>query len=183
MVQTKVTKQYLSMILMATLRPSRKAKLTVKEFLTETDLCRTTFYNHFPDGLCGLFRWTLEDRILNQVYALFEIGQWQAGFTVLIDFISQRPNFCCNLYYLADAHQRKQFFKRVANISLNCFLEHYAKSYASKERQYLLDFYSAAIVCQLEAWFESNLKTPSFEIQQSLMFNLMQLKKGLDHSK
>lgn len=172
MVQPQVTKYYMGMTLMTALSRQRKSKLTVTAFLKEAEICRTTFYNHFPDGICGLYRWLLEDRILKEARETFEVGQWQAGCQVIIDFIASNATVCLNLYRFSDETERRRFFKRFAMDILGSFLLKYQEQFTESERACFIEFYSDALICQLEHWFDSGLKLPKEQLNERVTFNL-----------
>jgi AcrR family transcriptional regulator len=179
MVQPQVTKYYMGMALMTALSRQRKSKLTVTAFLKEAEICRTTFYNHFPDGICGLYRWLLEDRVLKEARESFEAGQWQAGCQVIIDFIASNANVCLNLYRFSDETERRRFFKRFAMDILDSFLLQHREQLTQTERDCFIDFYSDALIGQLEHWFESGLKLPKEQLNERVTFNLVHLQQLL----
>ncbi|WP_076800148.1 TetR/AcrR family transcriptional regulator [Latilactobacillus curvatus] len=177
MTRRQATKRYMAMILIELLMDQKATKLTVATFLKTANLSRTTFYNHFPTGMCGLFRWTLEQQIIQKVDESIVSGDWESGCHEVVQFITRYRMFCLNLYYLADYPERRRFFEQVMKQIIHKALRHYKTQYTPQQLNHLEDFYGGAIIRQLDCWFENNLQTEPEVIDERLCFNLKQLEK------
>ncbi|QFP79796.1 TetR/AcrR family transcriptional regulator [Latilactobacillus graminis] len=177
MTRRYTTKQYMAMVLIELLMDQKASKLTVATFLKTANLSRTTFYNHFPTGMCGLFCWTLEQQIIQKVDESIEKGNWESGCHAVVEFIAQYQLFCLNLYHLADYPERCRFFERVMKQTIHKALGQYQERYTIVQLNHLEDFYSGALIQQLDRWFENNLQTAPEVIDERLCFNLKQLEQ------
>ncbi|MCM1598462.1 TetR/AcrR family transcriptional regulator [Latilactobacillus sakei] len=173
----QVMKQHMALILMQLLSKKRQRKLTVAEFLEQAEVSRTTFYYHFPNGMCGLFRWTLEQEVLALVRQAICAGHWEEGCHEMVQFIMRYPEFCLNLYRFSDEMLRCAFFESFTTTVFKQVLEKYRPHYTDSELKDFEIFYSGALINQIDRWFEGNLKEPGEAVDVRVCFNLRQIER------
>lgn len=184
MSKKSVTKQYLMQALVVHLSTRKVTKLTVTDFLRHTELSRTTFYQHFPDGLFNLFNYTIAQTLMNDVADYFQAGECQKAFEVMTKEMSRNRLLFCNLYFLTPYETRRYYFEKTINEMFDYIKQRYHQTNLSDNDWHMMShFYTWSVVRQFETWFDNQLQEDPQLVNQCLKFAILQGQKYLQENK
>jgi len=140
-------------------------KITVKDIVTECDLTRQTFYNHFSD-IYELVEWSarqVTEKTLNNVA---DYDNWQQGFYDVMIIIKNDKVIIDNTYRSAYRDLMEKYIYRVIYSYIIVVVENQAAgmSVAQNHKNFIAHFYSLAFISLIFEWVKDGMKDDPKEI-------------------
>ncbi|NIZ19053.1 TetR/AcrR family transcriptional regulator C-terminal domain-containing protein [Entomospira culicis] len=163
------TKEELALSLKILMQKKEFKKITVTDLITECNISRPTFYYHFKD-IYALMRWAFEYNILTAVRQSSHTESWKVGLTLFLEHIKENRPFVMIVYQSLGMDTLHQIFSgdvsRVINNVVRKLID--ASRYSPKQHQFLVDFYSHAIMASIMHWVFTDMQNSVEEMIQLL---------------
>ncbi|MEA4973347.1 MAG: TetR/AcrR family transcriptional regulator [Candidatus Metalachnospira sp.] len=167
--KTELTKHLMTDSLKKIMAQKPLNKISIREICEGCGVNRQTFYYHFDD-IYDQVKWMYEQEAISLLKENEGVLIWQDGLLQLFHYIEEnRAVSMCALKSLGREHLKKFFHKDVHDIIQKAVsTADNALPTSKKHEDFLIEFYTAAIVGLLENWFLGDLKETPEEIIENL---------------
>jgi len=168
--KTEYTKQLLTNSLKKLMAQKPLNKISIREICEGCGVNRQTFYYHFGD-IYEQVKWMYEQEAISLLRKNEGFLIWQDGLLQLFHYIDDNRAVCmCALKSLGREHLKQFFHKDVHDIIQKavCTANNALPVVPKKHEDFLIEFYTAAIVGLLENWFLGDIMETPEEIIENL---------------
>lgn len=168
--KTELTKQMLTDSLKKLMAQKPLNKISIREICEGCGVNRQTFYYHFDD-IYDQVKWMYDQEAISLLKENEGVLIWQDGLLQLFHYIEEnRAVSMCALKSLGREHLKQFFHKDVHDIIQKavCTADNALPVISKKHEDFIIEFYTAAIVGLLESWFLGDLNESPEEIIKNL---------------
>lgn len=140
-------------------------KITVKDIVTECDLTRQTFYNHFAD-IYELVEHSARVNAENILKNVADYDNWQQGFYDIMVALRDHKNLTQNVYQSEYRDLMERYIYKVIYSYIIKVVEKQAvgMSVDQKHKDFIAHFYSLAFIALILEWIMDGMKDDPKEI-------------------
>lgn len=131
-------------------------KITVIELVELSNVNRQTFYYHFQD-IYDLLGYIYKSEALNTIAKFRSLETWKEGIYYIFKYVNENKAFCLNTYRSIGREHMEDFLKSIVMQLLKPVLEEISTSLDPKEEEFILHFYTNALIGTLIEWLKSGL--------------------------
>lgn len=159
------TEKILSSALCVVLHHKNIDKITVKDIVTECDLTRQTFYNHFNDvyDLVEFSAGKIAKKVLDNTA---NYDNWQKGFYDVMILIKHNKKLSKNVYESIYRDVMGKYTYEVIYNYIIAIVDKQAQDMdvAQKHKDFIAHFYSLAFIAIILEWVHNDMKEDPQEI-------------------
>ena len=129
-------------------------KITIEEIVSQADLTRQAFYNHFEDKY-ALIDWIYRTQAVDFISLLGDGYCWIDAVIAKLNIIKNNPDFYKKVY------RQEWFIASFTDITYRLYvsaIEKNAPEGLTEENKFIIDFYVTACVKKTSDWVNSNCK-------------------------
>ncbi|MFC6175765.1 TetR/AcrR family transcriptional regulator [Companilactobacillus huachuanensis] len=140
-------------------------KITVKDIVTECQLTRQTFYNHFSD-IYELVEFSARQNAVNILDSFSDYDNWQQGFYEIMIALRDSGNITKNVYKSEYRDLMERYIYKVIYGYIIKVVEKQAEgmSVDQKHKNFIAHFYSLAFIALILEWIMDGMKDDPQEI-------------------
>ena len=157
-------------------------KITVKDIVSECDLTRQTFYNHFTD-IYELVDWAAGQATKRALNNSADYNNWQQGFYDVMIIIRDNQTIIDNTYKSAYRDLMEKHIYQVIYSYIIAVVEKQAvgMSVDQKHKDFIAHFYSLAFIAVIFEWLKDGMKDdPQDIVDQTAVLVQGDFKKALN---
>jgi len=157
-------------------------KITVKDIVSECDLTRQTFYNHFTD-IYELVDWAAGQATKRALNNSADYNNWQQGFYDVMIIIRDNQTIIENTYKSAYRDLMEKHIYQVIYSYIIAVVEKQAvgMSVDQKHKDFIAHFYSLAFIAVIFEWLKDGMKDdPQDIVDQTAVLVQGDFKKALN---
>ncbi|CAJ1184411.1 TetR/AcrR family transcriptional regulator [Companilactobacillus nantensis] len=157
-------------------------KITVKDIVTECQLTRQTFYNHFSD-IYELVEFSARQNAENILDNLSDYDNWQQGFYDIMIALRNSSNITQNVYKSAYRDLMEKYIYQVIYGYIIKVVEKQATGMTvdQKHKDFIAHFYSLAFIALILEWIMDGMKDdPQDIVDQTAVLVKGDFKKALN---
>lgn len=163
------TEETLALSLRDVLKRKPVDKITVKDIVTECNLTRQTFYNHFADiyELVEYAACTNTRKILDKTASY---DKWQCGFYTVMTVMQNNKTIVKNTYQSNYRDLMEKYIFKVIYSYVIDIVEKLAEdmNVAQKHKDFIAHFYTLALLALIHEWVQNDLKEDPKKIVQQV---------------
>ncbi|AKP67987.1 TetR-like C-terminal domain-containing protein [Companilactobacillus ginsenosidimutans] len=178
---TKDTKKLLAESLLTLLCSKPIDHITIKDIVTECDVTRQTFYNHFSD-IYELVEWISKRAADRALVSSSDYDSWQQGFYNIMVDLKQHETIVHNIYESRYRDVLEDYFYRVVFKYVAKVVELQAEgmNVEDKYKHFIAHFYTLAFIALIFEWAHKGMKEdPQTLIDQTSVLVEGDFKKAL----
>lgn len=154
---TLSTKNHISKTIVQEFSKNKYTSFTIQDLSKIANLARSTVYYQFS-SLSDVYRYILEENIMKKVFN--DSKSWQNVVDFIVDYITENPNLCTNLYNQTLEAKRYEYCqKQIYNVICK-YNGYYTMFYSFEELEIYnqeLEYMVDGFIFTLEHWFKNNL--------------------------
>ncbi|KRN29537.1 hypothetical protein IV38_GL000422 [Lactobacillus selangorensis] len=129
---------------------------TVSQFIRERHIARTTFYNHYPNGLLEVACYVLQQQLQPELLACVAARDWERGLIRYFNYLKQHPSFCENLYRQTQRMERHAHMCQEVRLLVGLFCATAQQDLPTAQRQILEAGCSKILIQQTNDFLEQH---------------------------
>ncbi|KRN99927.1 TetR/AcrR family transcriptional regulator [Companilactobacillus kimchiensis] len=140
-------------------------KVTVKDIVTECNLTRQTFYNHFSD-IYELVEYSACQNAKKALENAADYDNWQQGFSDIMTLMGANKAIVRNVYKSAYRDLMEKYIYQVIYSYIIAVVEKQATGMVvdQKHKDFIAHFYSLAFIALILEWIKDGMKDDPNEI-------------------
>lgn len=144
-------------------------KITVKDIVSECDLTRQTFYNHFSD-IYALIEYSAAQQAQKNLKDASDYENWQQGFLNIMQEIKLNKNISQNVYHSLYRDLMEDYIYKVLYSYIIRIVEKQADGMIvdQKHKDFIAHFYSLAFIAIIFEWIRNDMKDDPEEIVEQI---------------
>ena len=144
-------------------------KITVKDIVSECDLTRQTFYNHFSD-IYALIEYSAAQQAQKNLKNTSDYENWQQGFLNIMQEIKRNKNISQNVYHSLYRDLMEDYIYKVLYSYIIRIVEKQADGMTvdQKHKDFIAHFYSLAFIAIIFEWIRNDMKDDPKEIVEQI---------------
>lgn len=156
-----ITKKALAESLKSAMKKKPFQKITVSELIRDCDVNRKTFYYHFED-IYALLKWTFEQEAIEIVKHFDLLVDYEETINFVMDYVESNDYIIQSAYDSISRDELKRFFsadfKEIVVSIIDGTEKKVGKKLETGYKEFLISFYTGAIVGILVEWIENRAK-------------------------
>lgn len=140
-------------------------KITVKDIVSECNLTRQTFYNHFSD-IYELVEYSARQNAEGVLNSASDYENWQQGFYQIMMILTEHKTIVQNVYQSIYRDLMEKYIYQVLYNYIIAVVEKQAlgMNVAQKHKDFIAHFYALAFIAVILEWIGEGMKDDPKEI-------------------
>ena len=140
-------------------------KITVKDIVSECNLTRQTFYNHFSD-IYGLVEYYAKENANELLGSFSDYDTWQKVFYAVMSAMRAHKSIIQNVYQSVYRDLMEKYIYKVIYSYIIDVVEKKAEGMVvdQKHKDFIAHFYSLAFIALILEWIMDNMRADPQEI-------------------